>query len=369
MLEPLRRSRPLALVAASIILAACSSDDGTGPGGGEFNEQSATATASAVAAVSSSLNFDQNAAASFNLISGVLGGAGPAIARAPLDVAGAVRTPLGERMRLATPSIPLSPQDLLPQTVLGKTFVYDPGAGEYVEDQGSSGAPSDGVRFVYYAVSPTTGQIVTPLNALGYIEFRDLSTSSENRVGFKIFQNSGSLTLADYSTGFSQTGDETIGTESLSSGGYVADADGRIDFTLAIDGDHNGDSGGTDFDVVVENDAENVSLHLEGSVDYVGEDETQTVDYTVQAEGNTAVMHATTAVDEVTTGDVVFNGTTVAEFTDATGQPVFTHPDGGSLTQGERNALVSLYGSLAVVFLFALNALTPLLVLFGGALN
>src|SRR3712207_1381042 len=62
----------------------------------------------------------------------------------------------------------------VPPEVAGKTFEYDPVTGSYAAGV-RTGAPSNGVRFILYAVDPVSYMPVEPLTETGYVDLTDLS--------------------------------------------------------------------------------------------------------------------------------------------------------------------------------------------------
>jgi hypothetical protein len=69
------------------------------------------------------------------------------------------------------------------QNVLGRTFVFDPGTGQYVPDDARTGAPADGVRFILYTVHGSTYsedgysdlEVRLPLREVGFAEVAGVS--------------------------------------------------------------------------------------------------------------------------------------------------------------------------------------------------
>jgi hypothetical protein len=112
----------------------------------------------------------------------------------------------------------------IPPAALGKTFVYATGSGYVISDR--TGAPSDGVRFVLYAVDPLTHQPVTPLAETGYVDVVD--HSGTNDVDVRVLAVSGSTTFIDYTvTGSGSASGGTIRVQ-----GFVSDLTDRANFDL-----------------------------------------------------------------------------------------------------------------------------------------
>jgi hypothetical protein len=81
----------------------------------------------------------------------------------------------------------------IPAEFAGKTFEYN--GGSYVVTD-RTGAPSNGVRFLLYAINPVTFQPVQPLQEVGYVELTDLSGSSSQ--GARVVVVSEGTTYLDY---------------------------------------------------------------------------------------------------------------------------------------------------------------------------
>ena len=73
----------------------------------------------------------------------------------------------------------------VPSALLGTTFVLDVNSGTYVASD-LAGAPSQGVRFLLYAVDPVLLQPVYPLVEVGYVDITDHTTASAVDVNVKV---------------------------------------------------------------------------------------------------------------------------------------------------------------------------------------
>jgi hypothetical protein len=96
----------------------------------------------------------------------------------------------------------------VPATYLGATFVWDGTTNAYVQSD-LTGAPSNGVRFLLYAVDPVTLQVVEPAVEVGYVDILDQSTSAST--GFRVKVVEGSVVYLDY----------TVAANAASTGGLV----------------------------------------------------------------------------------------------------------------------------------------------------
>jgi len=62
----------------------------------------------------------------------------------------------------------------VPAEAIGKTYVWDADLFSYVVDELRTGAPTDGVRFILYALGAGGYYPSTPLTETGYVDIRDL---------------------------------------------------------------------------------------------------------------------------------------------------------------------------------------------------
>jgi hypothetical protein len=111
----------------------------------------------------------------------------------------------------------------IPSEIAGKTFEYIDGSYAPTE---RTGAPSNGVRFLIYAVNPITFEPVSPLQEIGHVEITDLSGS--NTQAARVVVVSGETTYLDY----------TVSAAALTSSaqvavtGYVTDGTTRANVNL-----------------------------------------------------------------------------------------------------------------------------------------
>src|SRR5262245_21762646 len=191
--------RALAAVTA-VLAAACS--DSTGPG--HFTNP--TNTDAALASVDSA--FASPAAVSFGAMGQFITPTGLAAAGAAVN-ATAPRLPragqngpafaadrVGDLRALASLS-PAAPQGpIIPDTLYGSVFTWDSAAGHYVRTP--TGGPTNGVRFILYAVNPITHEIAYPLNPVGYVDLLDESTPTSLKLHIQVKGNGGTPTYIDY---------------------------------------------------------------------------------------------------------------------------------------------------------------------------
>lgn len=133
--------------------------------------------------------------------------------------------------RAAIAKLVMPGEPVVPTLVRGVTFVWN--GSQYVADTLANGlpkpgAPTNGVRFMLYATSTTTGMPTGP--ALGYLEVVDNSTSTSARWTSRVVTNAG-LTVLQATNSVSEG---ALGF-SVSQTGFVTDGTRRVDqsFTLS----------------------------------------------------------------------------------------------------------------------------------------
>lgn len=221
---------------------------------------------------------------------------------------------------------PASPQALFPVNVLGKTLVWDTTLSRYAVDSAATGAPTNGVRFKLYLVGDTVlHRPQKPLIVVGYVDLTDLSNAQANKIGVLIRYLS--QTIADYTlTGTSSTVGIGLGAQ-----GYITDGTARLDFnlqsqlTIAGIGVNYTLTGSNGFQALVQ-----MSVNL-------GTGNT-TVLWRVSSGGNSVEVDLT-ATDSSATGQILFNGVTVATVTGTEGNPTIVGAGGHTLTPQDLQAL------------------------------
>jgi hypothetical protein len=222
MLHYARRWLPL-LTLATLTLAGCGKDNGPS----EFNPDGASGDMTAAQSA-----FSSSVAASFGAVSSdisVAMGGSPAVASsAQLALSRPART---ERYTRAVTSLFHSSPGIqasvgaIPASVAGKTFVYDAATDTYVASE-LTGAPSNGVRFMLYAVNPITLRPAEPLNEVGYVDVVDESGSSTS--AFHVTVVSAGVTYLDYTASASGTANSGLVTVN----GFASNGTTRANFTV-----------------------------------------------------------------------------------------------------------------------------------------
>jgi hypothetical protein len=147
---------------------------------------------------------------------------------------------------------------LISDSSLGMTFVYDPAQNKYVADPLRTGAPANGIRLILYATTSIGEPDVT--QETGHADLIDNGAGVDGiDLRFEVV-NEGQ-TFLDYSV--RAQGDN--GSGSIGIAGFVQGDDDRLDFDLAAEGDVNGFG----LDVLVENASSDfrVDASIEGEID------------------------------------------------------------------------------------------------------
>jgi hypothetical protein len=200
---------------AAVMLAAACNNDTTGPA----TLANPQATIAAVAALDSA--FNTAALASFGALSGSIGstaataalGRAGTIVRATLPhpattgvaaEAAAVKQLSGLRAINLSPANPQGP--VINDTLYGSIYTYDTTFHGYVRSA-TTGGPTNGVRFILYAINPLTGNIATPLSPVGQTDLLDESVGLTAKLHIIVTGNGGTPTYLDYTAAltFSQT--------------------------------------------------------------------------------------------------------------------------------------------------------------------
>ncbi len=333
------------LVLLAALVTAC--DDGTSPEANFDAQQTAAAMQDMVGAV----NAEEmaHAAASLSAASDVFAG-GVAASLAPEPVSPSVATLQG----LAD----LGAADIFPVDLpLGTTYVWSETELSYVPSE-LTGAPSDGIRILYYAVDPFTHQPASPLNELGYVDLRDLSTMDSNRLGVTVVSTSGEtdVTLADYYLDLAYTLTQASLTVDVASVGYLSNGLDQLNFDIAQS------MSLTDAEIVITQD---YTVDLEGtdksmsfSATLTGDPQSQSEDPgAMEAEamitGNGQSVRLELSWDgSALDGTMYSNTVPVVLISGTLDQPVFTNMDGDPLTQEELQALQGVWEAIGEIFDF-----------------
>lgn len=118
-----------------------------------------------------------------------------------------------------------SMEAILPDTLLGKTFVWDTTQAKYVVAPDSTGAPANGIRFELYEVD-STGAIGKPLTQVGRLDLIDKSTAGTQSLEVVVASNT--FTYVDYTV----AGSGTRTAFTLTAAGFIRNTHRELDFSI-----------------------------------------------------------------------------------------------------------------------------------------
>jgi hypothetical protein len=315
-----------------LLAAACGGDGGTGP------KVDPGATAAKLEALDDP--FDTPTFQSFELAAGYAPAASASLSdlRAAMSVVQAgpgtqpairvLRQTLVQRSEAGV-------ADFFPPEILGKTFEWNPTSGTY-DVTTRAGAPADGVRFILYALG-SGGLPTTPLQEIGYADFKDESTPSLAKLHIVVFASG--TTYVDYAITIDAA------TFNFSMLGFVTDGTRRLDFGLTVNGTATVFSDEITFDI----NAENAHVRLTDETEILSETSIRsTLDYRFQFGADVMTLTGITNLNgTVVTGNftIKLNGRDVATFTyDATGGQ-WSGPGGGALSQSDLQAVSAIFSA------------------------
>lgn len=282
------RATRLALAAAALAISIAACGDSTGP----TTITDPQATIRDLAALDSA--FDSDAYQGLSLLaanflaptapaplSGVAAALDLTLPPAPsVAAARALRrdVPLQDLQALTGTSPALAP--VLPDTLLGTTFEWNPDSLRYVATN-RTGAPANGIRFILYAADAVFG-LPDAAHEVGSLDILDLNPAAGAQLQFVVRAVGGSPTVLDYTLTF-LPGNQTA---TLQASGYVSNGragtlERRLTFTASLTGAQltNGESATVDFTYDVNVPDVTVELHLTSVEDTVADTTITGIDY------------------------------------------------------------------------------------------
>jgi hypothetical protein len=353
----------LTLAAAAVALSGCGSESApTVP----FNPSGANADLEAVNTTFASPAFSDFSALSV-LFDAALGGA-PLVSAsaAALDVrgGGTVRGIQAAAARSAERIARIMPRPAggsfssssvaIPPEFLGKTFVYS--AGSY-EVSALTGAPTNGVRFLLYAIDPVTLLPTDPLDQTGYVDLIDLSSGTTSAA--RVIVVSGTTTYLDYRV--SATSTATSGRVTVL--GFITD--GSTDATFNLRATLTADAGLTlsySLDVPQRDLSIDLTMSINSTTDI------STINLTLDMRGQNGWVRLTGQLTaDGGTINVAVNGTPFATITSTAGaEPVISGADGQPLAQDELDALQRVFEFAGGSFIAFDQLVAPVGMFIGG---
>jgi hypothetical protein len=224
--------------------------------------------------------------------------------------------------------------------VAGKTFEYN-GTGYVPTDR--TGAPSNGVRFIIYAVNPVTMQPVAPLQEVGYVQLTDLSGTTTQAA--QVVVVSDDITYLDYTVSASAT--TTGGLITVA--GYVTDGATRANVNLRSTVNQ---TAGLSLLYSIDVPQRDVSIDL--TMTTTGLDpETAAVDIDLGMSGPNGTVSMSGQFTEAGGTIVVrVNGDVFANITsEGSGEPIITGADGQPLTAEDQATFQNIFALTGEAFI------------------
>jgi hypothetical protein len=352
------------LVAVLAMAAGACSDTGTELGDpADFDP---VATEQAVESLQSQLDDDSDIMVSLGLAADGLNMQGGALSRAlPVELD---RTPgpLSAQVVRSYSMSASAAEPVFPPELLGTTFEWNFLEGHYVPTE-RTGAPTNGVRFILYAIDPVTRVPVDPLVETGYLDLKDEGGTNTTQLGIEAV--SGGETLIDYfiSLSYALLGENDISV-SVTAQGYISDGVDQLDFVLTQGATLLGSTETIEMDIVYSlsllGQNASVTVEMHGEFDFAGDNPIETADVELRVQNGTEFVdfEMTLASDNSLTGVIKYNGTPVVNISGTEADPVFTSATGEQLTPEEVAALLELFNMIDDVFDMVNDIFEP----FGG---
>jgi hypothetical protein len=362
-------SRNQLLVALVVVLAACSAQDGTSPSASTFDAVRATSDLAALqqalgqpawkSLVALGAHFDAAGASAAIVGTSALIENGPTVGarRSSLAVAERVMN------NLTAVAATMANNRVLPVASLGHTFVLDPVAQRYVIAPDRVGAPAGGVRFILYAVDPTT-QRPNIGQEIGYADLID-EGSDAHGIALHLLIVSGGKTALDYRV----TLDGTPTAATLTVAGAIYNGDTRLQFhVVAQEGASPvGAASTVSFEIAIP-EREFVATAAVQAVQS-RPDHAEHVDLIVHSGPTTIALSVTTNGSSVA-ANVSVNGRPFATVSGDVGHPDIRSAQGRPLTPDETQALggmIQLAGNVFQMFDGLMQPVNAVFVLAGAA--
>ena len=241
----------------------------------------------------------------------------------------------------------------IPDSVKGKTFVYDVSSQSYVIDPAASGVPAGEVRFVLYAWDGGSGRPATPLTRAGHVDLADVSTgaTAPRQVEILVVREAPFLPVADFVVMHNvANGVNVFGIEGSATDGFTVGL-------VALDGTESGAPGQHHL-------VDNVSLTT-SPVDVSAAEQLVSDQATASQGGNLAISYDGHTFTDQNVGngtELEFDGSLYARVlfpTNPQEQTRYLRPDGTSLTADEITNVNALLERAIVANFFWINLAWP----------
>lgn len=243
--------------------------------------------------------------------------------------------------------------DFFPPEQLGRSFVWDPDTESYIPGEAVEGL-ENGIRLFYYTVDPLTMLPALPLEVLGYIDLRDLSTASSDRLGVVIVREAGGapVTLADYYTDMELVLTPSAFNMSVGSVGYLSNGIDRLNFDMAMDVAYTESTLTARQTLALELEGTGTAASLDMTVSGDAGSELFTVEMVATLTNGAEQVAFEVSIDENERldGRVRHQGAVIALISGHAENPTFTDVNGDPLTREQLEDLETLWEGLNELF-------------------
>lgn len=335
------RFLPLALVA--FMAAGCGGDGGTDP-----EDVLADFDATEITAVTESFAGPLEASAEANTLVGnffytVMSGLA-------FDRESAIARLGDSRIQSFVRTMNFRTQAEIPAELLGKTFVWSTTEERWVADDSRTGAPADGLRVIWY-VADEFGEVAVPLSERGYIDVRDVSTTTMERLAIEAVRTvGGSLTVADYVYGYGYTDNDVEWAEQVVLEGTFTNGTQSVEVGMYLDDSGNWTTGDEAYTWALsfEGPAGSYTWEMDGEWDGTSESDSGTFDVTVNADGVATVLVLEFFGTDDGSGTLSHGGVVIANVSMANDDFVLSKPGGGSFTTEQETQLETVISSMII---------------------
>jgi hypothetical protein len=333
-MSPYRRTWPALAAVAALLATACS--ESTAPANlsdpaalnAELQAVGASTQSQVIEGFTALSEYMSPTGAPLPGAAALLGATAPGWAQhaAPLRAAASPRYARSARtadaLRAAVPQFSgPRPGPIIPDSYYGKTYEWDMGLGHYVETT-RTGAPTNGIRFIVYAINPLTGLPAEPLAEVGYVDLMDESVSPALQLHVVVSNTDGSVTYAEYTVSV------TPGASSFaaSATGFVTNglagaAERRLDFAVQFTASGTATTADLTADATLDLNNSTVTLEVHDTAHLAGSTWTFSRDFRFHRPGEVIRMLGTLTVTE--TSPLVYSVS--GDLTISVGGELFVH--------------------------------------------
>ena len=248
---------------------------------------------------------------------------------------------------------------IIPPDQRGGTWVFDAAQQRYVVDPTRTGAPTNGVRYILYAVNPLDHTVVPDLE-IGYADLTDEGDSTPDAGSLRLRAVSHDVVFVDYQVGLVGS----AGAAAISVHGTFFDGTRHLTFELRAQGVHTpaAESQEVHAHLAVPEDAFELASAARATADLTHG--TQHVEHAIDIDGHAFAIVGDHAGDAAQ-ASVAVDGAPFAQISVNGSVTVILGADGRPLPAGQRDALSQLFGLFDQVSGALTRLLEPVGVLFG----